>query len=317
MSMAPPLICRRLAVAGIILSAAVLAFAAAAMPSPAVSPVDWGRFSVLTPPGPAEPSPEIFRKLVKLVYVAHRVKRGEYVQKLARDYGTTVESLQATNDNELLYPSPGMKIVVYNRTGQLYEVRKAGETLGQIIRRFHGERGRALQFKQSIVRANDLPGSALIGDYEFPRGARVLLPNVRKTFDTYHFPFKSFGWPRISSRFGMRYHPILGRKRFHDGDDIAKPYGTPVVPARDGTVVEAGWHEGYGQLITIRHSDGAITRYGHLAQIYVKPGDVVKRGKTLIGRVGSTGLSTGPHLHFEVRDARGRAVNPGAKIGRR
>ena len=315
--MAPQLMSRRLRVSALVLSGGVLSFATAAAPPAAVSPDAFRRFSVLTPAGPSEPSPEIFRKLVKLVYAAHRIKRGEYVQKLAKDYGTTAESLQATNDSELLYPSPGMKIVVHNKTGQLYEVRKDRETLAQIIRKFHRERREALQFRQSIVRANELPGSALIGDYEFPRGARVLLPNVRKTFDTYHFPFKSFGWPRISSRFGMRYHPILHRKRFHDGYDIAKPYGTPVVPARDGQVIEAGWHEGYGQLIEIRHADGATTRYGHLSEIYVKPGDVVKRGKTLIGRVGSTGLSTGPHLHFEVRDSRGRAVNPGAKIGRR
>jgi murein DD-endopeptidase MepM/ murein hydrolase activator NlpD len=80
-------------------------------------------------------------------------------------------------------------------------------------------------------------------------------------------------------------------------------------------VVGAGWHEGYGKLIEIRHKNGETTRYGHLSEIYVKPGDVVQRTRTMIGRVGSTGISTGPHLHFEVRDKRGRPVDPNRKIG--
>jgi murein DD-endopeptidase MepM/ murein hydrolase activator NlpD len=70
-------------------------------------------------------------------------------------------------------------------------------------------------------------------------------------------------------------------------------------------------------IIVIRHKGGETTRYGHLSKIYVKAGQLVQRGRTLIGRVGSTGLSTGPHLHFEVRDKNGRAVNPQTKIGRR
>jgi murein DD-endopeptidase MepM/ murein hydrolase activator NlpD len=101
----------------------------------------------------------------------------------------------------------------------------------------------------------------------------------------------------------------------HEGLDIPKPYGTPVYPARSGRVTLAGWHEGYGMLIEIRHFNGEATRYGHLSKIYVKPGDVVQRGKTLIGRVGSTGISTGPHLHFEVRDRNGNPVNPMGTIG--
>ena len=80
-------------------------------------------------------------------------------------------------------------------------------------------------------------------------------------------------------------------------------------------VIEAGWHEGYGQLIEIRHKNGESTRYGHLSKIYVHPGQMVQANKTLIGRVGSTGLSTGPHLHFEIRDKNGKAVNPMASIG--
>ena len=114
----------------------------------------------------------------------------------------------------------------------------------------------------------------------------------------------------------MRYHPILKRTRFHEGLDLPRPWGTPVYPARNGRVIRAGWSSGYGLLIVIRHSDGDTTRYGHLSKIYVKPGQLVSRGKTMIGRVGSTGLSTGPHLHFEVRDKYGHPINPMKEIGR-
>jgi murein DD-endopeptidase MepM/ murein hydrolase activator NlpD len=257
-------------------------------------------------------------KIRRLVWTQHVVGKGETsVARLAQMYNTTPMSLQTTNNDELLILNPGRKLIVHNKDGKLYEVRKATETLDQIVARYHRDRQQALMFKEKIIEANDLPGSALLTDYEFSKGQRVLLPKVSETWDTYRFPFSGWGWGRISSRFGARYHPLLKRTKFHEGLDIAKPWGTPVYPARSGKVVEAGWTEGYGQLLVIRHSDGATTRYGHLSKIYVKVGDIVQRGKTLIGRVGSTGLSTGPHLHFEVRDRSGRAVNPGSKIGRR
>jgi len=125
------------------------------------------------------------------------------------------------------------------------------------------------------------------------------------------------GWTRISSGFGNRRHPILKYKKFHAGLDLPKPYGTPVYAARSGRVVQAGWREGYGNMVEVKHQDGASTVYGHLSLVSVSEGDWVTRGKSLLGKVGSTGLSTGPHLHFEVRDRAGHPVNPRAKIGRR
>jgi len=244
--------------------------------------VDWSRYWVLTPAGPEEPSPELFRRLRRLVYAEHRILPGEYsAWHLARLYGTTAMSLQATNNDEMLLLSPGRRVVVHNKAGQLYEVRRASETLSRIVAKYHRDSRQALRFRESIVAANGLPGSALLGDYEFTRGQRLLLPKVTVTFDTYRFPFQGYGWGRISSRFGTRYHPILKRLKFHDGLDIAKPWGTPVLPARSGRVIEAGWREGYGMLIVIRHSDGATTRYGHLSKIHVGVGDYVKRGRTL------------------------------------
>ncbi|WP_309732302.1 M23 family metallopeptidase [Chamaesiphon sp. OTE_75_metabat_556] len=105
---------------------------------------------------------------------------------------------------------------------------------------------------------------------------------------------------RISSRFGWRTHPLTGSRRFHSGIDIAAPSGTPVVATATGTVVSAGWNGGYGKAIVIQHSDTQQTLYGHLSEISVQPGQQIAQG-TVIGLVGSTGNSTGPHLHFEAR----------------
>jgi murein DD-endopeptidase MepM/ murein hydrolase activator NlpD len=281
-------------------------------------PADWARFSLLTPAGPLEPVPEVFGKLKRLVYAEHRVVKGEYsAWHLAKLYNTTAMSLQTTNNDELILLYPGKKVVVHNKDGLLYEVKKDSESLSQIVAKYRKNKEEARKFRESVILANELPGSAFLGEVELGKGSRVLLPKVQISFDTYRFPFESAGWARISSRFGSRMHPVTKIKRFHEGLDLAKSWGTPVYPSRSGVVIEAGWHGGYGQLIVLRHSDGFTTRYGHLSKINVKVGQTVQRGRTMIGRVGSTGLSTGPHLHFEVRDRAGRAVNPGSKIGRR
>ena len=113
---------------------------------------------------------------------------------------------------------------------------------------------------------------------------------------------------RISSGFGSRFHPILGYERFHAGVDLAARQGTPIVAAADGRVVSAGWQGGYGRAVAIMHAGGIETKYGHMSRMIAYAGEIVHRGD-VIGYVGSTGLSTGPHLHFEVM-RNGRPVNP-------
>ncbi|WP_246331440.1 M23 family metallopeptidase [Sphingomonas chungangi] len=113
---------------------------------------------------------------------------------------------------------------------------------------------------------------------------------------------------RMSSGFGMRFHPILGFSRMHQGVDLAAPYGTPIVAAADGVVRFAGWHGGHGNFVQLAHDGGMGTGYGHMSRFIVRPGEAVQQGE-LIGYVGSTGLSTGPHCHFEVYRG-GQVIDP-------
>ena len=111
-----------------------------------------------------------------------------------------------------------------------------------------------------------------------------------------------FVWPcdgPVTSGFGYRVHPISGTSRMHTGVDLGCGYGAPIGAAGDGVVVEAGWRGGYGNAVVIDHGDGLATLYGHQSSIAVSPGERVSTGRT-IGYVGSTGYSTGPHLHWEV-----------------
>ncbi|WP_310486493.1 peptidoglycan DD-metalloendopeptidase family protein [Chamaesiphon sp. VAR_69_metabat_338] len=119
-----------------------------------------------------------------------------------------------------------------------------------------------------------------------------------------------------TSSFGWRTHPISGSRRFHSGVDIGAPMGAPVVAAGSGIIISSGWLGGYGKAVVIQHNGVQQTLYGHLSEVFVQPGQRIEQG-TVIGRVGSTGNSTGPHLHFEARISTTDgwvAIDPGEDI---
>lgn len=132
------------------------------------------------------------------------------------------------------------------------------------------------------------------------RQARGFIGNITVWPLTYHH--------EISSAYGWRIHPITGNRSLHSGIDIPAPTGTPIHAAGDGVVIFSGWYGAYGYMVIIDHGDGRSTLYGHQSRLAVKEGQTVAANQ-VIGYVGSTGWSTGPHLHFEVRE-NGNPVNP-------
>jgi murein DD-endopeptidase MepM/ murein hydrolase activator NlpD len=112
----------------------------------------------------------------------------------------------------------------------------------------------------------------------------------------------------LTSNFGVRSDPFNGHARMHKGIDIPGPKGTPIYATADGIVARSGWVNGYGNMVEITHGNGMETRYGHMSKLIVEPNSRVRRGQ-IIGLMGSTGRSTGSHLHYEVR-VDGQAINP-------
>jgi len=238
------------------------------------------------------------KELDDFVILTHTVKKGEDIRSIAKKYGTDADTVRGINNLESVILKPEQKLVVINKKGHLHTV-KNGETIDLIARKYHVN-------AEIILLANGLE------DFEEPEtGDKLFIPGVK-------IHFADFLWPlvgcRITSRFGMRIHPIFGDRRFHEGLDLAKWYGAPVRASADGIVTFAGRYAGYGNMITIMHKNGFSTRYGHLKSFLVKVRQYVKAGQ-FIGKVGSTGNSTGPHLHFEVRKY-GRTADPLKYLGK-
>ena len=135
------------------------------------------------------------------------------------------------------------------------------------------------------------------------------VPTIRRSLTGISIPSRMpLDSASLTSGFGMRVHPILGVRRGHKGIDLASPVGTPIRATADGVVGRADWFSSYGLYVSLEHGGNLETRYGHMSRLNVAAGQTVHKGD-VIGYVGTTGRSTGPHLHYEVRVA-GEAVNP-------
>lgn len=156
---------------------------------------------------------------------------------------------------------------------------------------------RSLDKPQALVSVSKPAGAMGVPQHRLSGTLAVSIPS-RVPIEGYHF----------TSGFGMRTHPVLGGRRQHKGIDLAAPIGTPVYATADGQVSKAEWFSSYGLYVSLEHGADIQTRYGHMSRLNVAAGQTVHKGD-LIGYVGTTGRSTGPHLHYEVRVA-GEAVNP-------
>ncbi|MGC9361693.1 MAG: M23 family metallopeptidase [Candidatus Syntrophosphaera sp.] len=163
----------------------------------------------------------------------------------------------------------------------------------------------SMEYKLAILQQTECGSADIALTYEIP-----------KDFDTHGdgIPaiYPTFG--RLSDGWGWRYHPVTLEFEFHMGLDIANKTGTPVYSTADGVVSKARREDGFGKVITIEHTDGYQTLYGHLDSFGVRPGQVVCKGQ-IIGTMGNTGVSTGPHLHYGV-SRKGKALNPTLYLNR-
>ena len=239
--------------------------------------------------------------VIGVKYEEYTIGEGENLTTISRKIGVNLDTLvsvnKITNANKL---KPGQKIIIPNRNGLLYTI-KQNENIEEVASKYDIQLNRILAFNK-IDEISDIE----IGD-------DIFLPGAKDTLDERIEKFgQMFSLPvtvtRISSLFGYRVHPITKVRTKHTGVDIPGSLNTPVYAARKGKVIFAGYSGGYGNLVIVRHDKGYTTYYGHLNKITTKIGANVGVG-VMIGRMGSTGNSTGSHLHFEVR-RNGEALNP-------
>lgn len=237
--------------------------------------------------------------LKPLFYESYRVRPGDIISVIAKDRTLAQDSLLSlngiTNARTLRI---GSYLKIPNQDGILYDARP-GDTVDAVAERYGID-------PQAVAFVNGLEAQAL------PIGKKLFLPAARLSRvdlqeingDLFIWPVK--GW--ISSPYGYRTSPFTGARQFHSGLDIAAPLGTHLKAAMEGRVAATGYDVNNGNYVVVAHHSGYRTFYGHMDVIRVKAGEHVKAGQR-IGDVGSTGLSTGSHVHFTVFK-HGSTVNP-------
>ncbi|MBQ9238062.1 MAG: M23 family metallopeptidase [Treponema sp.] len=238
-----------------------------------------------------------------LTYQTYRVKAGDMIGIIADTYGITQDTIISVNgirQSRLLQIGQYLKIP--SHPGVLYTARKNNEPLSAI----------AKKYEVSLERCAAVNG--LTPDAQLAEGTTIFVPDAQLDWatlqeingDLFVKPLHARWW--LSSHYGWRKSPFSGARTFHSGVDMAAAHGTAVYAALSGRVTFTGFNATYGNYIVIAHHSGYSTLYGHLSAITCSKGQYVDT-KTLIGRVGNTGLSTGPHLHFTVMK-NGKTVNP-------
>ena len=230
----------------------------------------------------------------------YTVKSGDSLYSVANEYKVHISTiLDFNNIGDPRDLRVGARLEIPETDGLLYEVH-AGETMSYIAKLFFAPLNLLLKENR------------LTEDSTLKVGQKIFVPMYLINMYEYiaaGFPYR---WPVygvISSEYGWRIHPVSGERSFHTGLDIAAPEGAPIFNAADGYVVFAGENGGYGNMVEVQHDNGTSTLYGHMSHISVYKGQRVYTG-SLLGRVGATGVATGPHVHFEVHDKNLKTVNP-------
>jgi len=242
--------------------------------------------------------------------IEHKVAKGESLSAIAQRYLVSVDTIMWSNSlsnpnklkigQTLKFPSISGVVHLVTRGESIWTIaKKYGISRDEIVRANQLDEPDKLKLKQALV----IPGAKPLPVRNIPvavasRGTTSSRSSGSSSGDGLIWPLSG----RITSRFGLRWG------RMHNGVDIAVPIGTPVKAAADGCVIFAGWRSGYGRLVILDHGAGVHTYYGHNSSFAADIGDAVARGDR-IALSGNSGVSTGPHLHFEVR-VNGRARNP-------
>ena len=231
---------------------------------------------------------------------SYRVKKGDSVSKIAAAHSLSLDAVIASNNiSNARRLREGETLRIPNMDGIPYVVKK-GDSLSGISRSLGVP-------MEAILDANDLQKDIITaGQLIFVPGARMRSEDLKLALgELFIYPLRG---ARLTSPFGWRNDPISGVRRHHAAIDLAAPTGTTVKAAMDGKVSSVGFNSTYGKYIILSHGNEYQTMYAHLNQVSVKQGDRVIQG-VKIGEVGSTGYSTGPHLHFAIYK-NGRPVNP-------
>jgi murein DD-endopeptidase MepM/ murein hydrolase activator NlpD len=247
------------------------------------------------------PEPESFSRPRMLLHSSYRLEEGDMIGDLALKFGLnqdTIISYNAVKNTRLLQIGQVLKIP--NQDGILYTV-KEGDSLEKIAEKYQSD-------TEALRTVNELFSDTIhTNTVLFIPNARLDWVNLQEiNGDLFIWPLSGY----ISSNYGFRANPFTGTRQFHSGIDISANMGTPIRAAMSGRVIFAGWSDVFGNYVVISHHSGYRTLYGHMSVIRVKNGALVGTGER-IGDVGSTGVSTGPHLHFTVYK-NGLTVNPRA-----
>jgi len=260
----------------------------------------------------------IREQVVPVKVSSYVVTTGDSLWSIANSQNLEVDTLVGSNvfkNSSVLHP--GMVLRIPNQDGVFYTF-KAQDKIDNVARQYRVAVDRIKKVNPTVdlysLKAGDeifLPGARPEAIAEARRDSRTGGASPSRSTSSTGVSARNLRWPvmgKINSAYGWRRHPITRRNDFHTGLDINAARGAVIRSAGEGKVVYAGWMGGYGRVVVVEHADGKSTLYAHCSSLLVSQGARVSAGQN-IARVGSTGMATGPHLHFEVRSGN-KPINP-------